>query len=165
MIKPKAILMKDIFKLCSSVLACLAVGFAGSFFTNSSIGSWYAGLKKPFFNPPSWIFAPAWTILYVLMGVSAFLIWRQGLDKERIRTALFAFIIQLALNALWSPAFFGMKSELAGLGVITFLWAAITITIFLFYHISKLASFLLLPYILWVSFALVLNAAIFVLNP
>jgi translocator protein len=156
--------MKDIFKLCSSVLACLAVGFAGSFFTNSSVNSWYAGLKKPFFNPPSWIFAPVWTMLYVLMGVSVFLIWRQGLDDKKIRTALFAFIIQLALNALWSPVFFAMKSALAGLGVIIFLWMAISITIFLFYRISKLASFLLLPYILWVSFAVVLNAAIFSLN-
>ncbi len=156
--------MKDIFKLCSSVLACLAVGFAGSFFTNSSVNSWYAGLKKPFFNPPSWIFAPVWTMLYVLMGVSVFLIWRQGLDDKKIRAALFAFIIQLALNALWSPAFFAMKSALAGLGVIIFLWMAISITIFLFYRISKLASFLLLPYILWVSFAVVLNAAIFSLN-
>jgi translocator protein len=156
--------MKDIFKLCSSVLACLAVGFAGSFFTNSSVSSWYAGLKKPFFNPPSWVFAPVWTMLYVLMGVSAFLIWRQGLDDKKIRAALFAFIIQLTLNALWSPAFFAMKSALAGLGVIIFLWMAISMTIFLFYRISKLASFLLLPYILWVSFAVVLNAAIFSLN-
>jgi translocator protein len=157
--------MKNIFKLCSSVLVCLAVGFAGSFFTNSSIGSWYVTLKKPFFNPPSWIFAPVWTMLYVLMGVSAFIIWRKGLDKERVRHALFAFIVQLTLNALWSPVFFGMKSTLAGLGVIIFLWMAISTTIFLFYRISKLASFLLLPYILWVSFATVLNAAIFALNP
>jgi translocator protein len=156
--------MKDIFKLCSSVLACLAVGFAGSLFTNSSISSWYAGLKKPFFNPPSWIFAPVWTMLYVLMGVSAFLIWRKGVDKEKIRNALFAFILQLALNGLWSPAFFGIESALAGLGIIIFLWVAISTTIFLFYRISKPAAFLLLPYILWVSFALVLNAAIFMLN-
>ena len=156
--------MKDILKLCSSVLACLAVGFTGSFFTNTSISSWYAGLNKPFFNPPSWVFAPVWTMLYVLMGVSAFLIWRQGLSDKKVQPALFAFIVQLALNALWSPAFFGMKSALAGLGVIIFLWMAISITIFLFYRISKLASFLLLPYILWVSFALVLNAAIFFLN-
>jgi translocator protein len=157
--------MKNIFKLCSSVLACLAVGLSGSFFTNSSTGSWYVTLKKPFFNPPSWIFAPVWTLLYVLMGVSAFLIWRQGLDKERVRHALFAFIVQLTLNALWSPVFFGMKSTLSGLGVIVLLWVAISTTIFLFYRISKLASFLLLPYILWVSFATVLNAAIFALNP
>jgi translocator protein len=156
--------MKDIFKLCSSVLACLAVGFAGSFFTNTSISSWYAGLNKPFFNPPSWVFAPVWTMLYVLMGVSAFLIWRQGLEDKKVRTALFAFIVQLALNALWSPAFFGMKSTSAGLVVIIFLWMAISKTIFLFYRISKPASFLLLPYILWVSFAFVLNAAIFSLN-
>lgn len=151
-------------KFFISVITCLAVGFIGSFFTRGSVDSWYVHLNKPFFNPPSWVFAPVWTALYIMMGVSAFLIWRKGLDKENVRTALSIFLMQLILNLLWSPAFFGMKSPIFGLAVIIPLWLAIAWTMALFFGISRLAASLLVPYIVWVSFASILNAALFYLN-
>ena len=144
---------------------CLAVGFLGSFFTRSSLASWYAHIKKPFFNPPAWIFAPVWTMLYILMGVAFFLVWEKGLDAEKVRAALGIFILQLVLNMLWTSAFFGMRSPALGFVVIVLLWSAIIGTTVLFFGISKIAALLLLPYIAWVSFALVLNAAIVYLNP
>jgi tryptophan-rich sensory protein len=98
------------------------------------------------------------------MGIAAFIVWQGGLEKDVVRTALFVFLVQFLLNAIWSPIFFGMKSPIAGFIVIVFLWLAICITIILFYHVSPIASFLLMPYILWVSFALVLNAAIVRMN-
>ena len=151
-------------KLLFSVILCLAAGVIGSFFTRSSLETWYSGIKKPSFNPPPWVFAPVWTMLYILMGIAVFLIWQKGLNNEKIRIALLVFLVQLALNTLWSPAFFGMRSPLAGLIIIIMLWIAILSTIMSFYGISYLAAVLLLPYIAWVTFALILNAAIFYLN-
>ena len=156
--------MANIFKLLFSIATCLMCGFVGSLFTKSSIKTWYAHLRKPFFNPPPWIFGPVWSILYVLMGIAAFIVWQGGLERDGVRTALFVFLVQLLLNAIWSPIFFGMKSPIAGFIVIVFLWLAICITIILFYHVSQIASFLLIPYLLWVSFALVLNFAIARMN-
>ena len=96
-------------KLLFSVILCLAAGVIGSFFTRSSLETWYSGIKKPSFNPPPWVFAPVWTMLYILMGIAVFLIWQKGLNNEKIRIALLVFLVQLALNTLWSPAFFGMR--------------------------------------------------------
>ena len=157
--------VRDIAKLCISVLACQCAGFIGSIFTTPSIPTWYATLQKPLFTPPSWLFAPAWITLYLLMGISAFIIWRRGVDNRRVREALIVFLIQLILNSLWSIVFFGLKSPLYGVVVIVALWMAILFTIFRFFKLSSTAGGLLLPYILWVSFAAVLNISIWVLNP
>jgi len=154
----------EIIKLAISIGICLAAGFIGSIFTNASIPTWYAALEKPSFNPPNWLFAPVWTILYILMGISAFLVWRVGLSGPNVKMALVIFIIQLILNAFWSVAFFGLRSPMAGLIVIVILWVAILLTILSFARVSITAGVLLIPYILWVSFASILNAAIYILN-
>lgn len=156
--------MKDLMKLILCIAVCMAAGIAGSFFTASSVGTWYAQLNKPFFNPPSWIFAPVWTTLYIMMGVSAFLVWRKAAQGVAAKAGLLAFAVQLALNAAWSPVFFGARSILGALIIIFLLLQAVAITIFLFYRVSKPAAVLLVPYFLWISFATVLNASIFYLN-
>ena len=156
--------MKNIFKLIASILMCQAAGIAGSFFTTKSVDTWYAGINKPVFTPPDWVFAPVWSILYILMGISLFLIWRKGLGSGDAKSAFFIFIFQLLLNSLWSFAFFGLRSPLAGLIVILILWLAILWTIISFRKISLPAALLLIPYTIWVSFATLLNWAIFLLN-
>ncbi|MFZ3076948.1 MAG: TspO/MBR family protein [Candidatus Aenigmatarchaeota archaeon] len=154
---------KDILKLAASIGICLLAGVVGSIFTVSAIPSWYATLAKPFFAPPNWVFAPVWTTLYVLMGISLFLVWRKGFSKKT-KGAIGIFGIQLALNVLWSLAFFGLKSPIAGLVVIVALWAAIAATIMKFMKISRNADLLLIPYIVWVSIAALLNFSIVLLN-
>jgi len=156
--------IKDIGKLILCVAACLAAGAIGSIFTQQAIPTWYATLEKPAFNPPNWVFMPVWTLLYVMMGVAAFLVWRKGLESKQVRIALIVFLVQLVLNALWSVAFFGLESPLCGLIVIVALWVAILFTVLKFYRISLTASVLLWPYLLWVSFAAVLNSSIWLLN-
>ena len=154
----------DIIKLAISICVCLAAGFIGSIFTTASIPTWYTTLEKPSFNPPNWLFGPVWTILFILMGISAFLVWRVGLSEPDVRIALIIFIIQLILNAFWSVAFFGLRSPIAGLIVIIILWIAIFLTILSSAKVSIAAGILLIPYILWVSFASILNATIYVIN-
>lgn len=154
---------KDIPKLLASISVCLLAGAVGSIFTVSSIPNWYANLTKPFFAPPNWVFGPVWTSLYVLMGISLFLVWRKGLNKKT-RSAVNIFAIQLALNALWSLAFFGLKSPIAGFIVIIALWAAIAAAIMKFMKIERNAGLLLIPYIAWVSIAAALNLSIVLLN-
>ena len=156
--------LKDILKLIVCVVACLAAGAIGSVFTRSAIPTWYATLEKPSFNPPNWLFAPVWTLLYILMGVAAFLVWRRGLENRQVRIALIVFLIQLILNALWSVVFFGLESPLYGLAIISILWVAILVTVIKFFSISRVASVLMWPYLLWVTFAAVLNASIWLLN-
>ncbi len=155
---------KYILKLVVSIVACLAAGAIGSIFTRSAIPTWYATLEKPAFNPPNWLFAPVWTLLDILMGIAAFLVWRKGLENRQVRIALIAFLVQLILNALWSVVFFGLQSPLYGLIVITVLWIAILFTTLKFYSISRAAGVLLWPYLLWVTFAAVLNESIWLLN-
>ena len=157
--------IRDILKLIISIVACQCAGLVGSMFTMSAIPTWYATLEKPPFTPPNWLFAPAWGTLYLLMGISAFIVWRKGLENRWVRGALIVFLIQLILNALWSVVFFGLESPLYGIVVIVALWIAILFTILKFLKISRTAGVLLLPYILWVSFAAVLNISIWVLNP
>lgn len=156
--------MKDIIKLLVSVIVCLAAGFIGSIFTNASIPTWYAALKKPAFAPPNWVFAPVWTMLFVLMGIAAYLVWRQGLSTPTNKIALILFIIQLIFNMLWSLAFFTLKSPLFGFVVIIILWFLILFTIIYFSNISNVAGILLIPYIAWVSFASILNFMLWRLN-
>jgi len=157
--------MRYIFKLLISIVACQCAGLIGSAFTTPAIPTWYAALEKPPFTPPNWLFAPAWITLYLLMGISASIVWQKGVDTPRVRTALIIFLIQLILNALWSVVFFGLESPLYGVIVIAVLWIAIVSTIVKFFRISTLAGALLLPYIGWVTFAAALNVSVFMLNP
>lgn len=147
--------MIKIVRLFSWISLCLGVGFAGSFFTVSSIPTWYAGLNKPFFSPPNWIFGPVWTVLYILMGISAYLYKKVGPY----------FLLQLALNFFWSVIFFYWRQPLLAFVGIIFLWIFIVLTIREFGKKSRLAAYLLLPYLAWVSFASVLNFSIVLLNP
>jgi tryptophan-rich sensory protein len=155
----------NVFRLLASVMVCQLAGVIGSIFTASSLEGWYFLLEKPTFNPPSWVFFPVWTILYTLMGISLYLVWKQGIKEREVKTGVFLFGLQLGLNILWSLLFFGLKSPYYAFLEILILWAAILLTIIQFWKISKSASLLLIPYILWVSFAALLNYQIWVLNP
>lgn len=157
-------MIKSPYKLVVSIIGCELTGIIGSIFTVSSIPLWYATLNKPPFSPPNWVFGPVWTLLYLLMGVSFYLIWEQGWNKRKVRTACIFFLAQLALNFIWTPIFFGFKSPMLALVIILALWGLIIITMQKFYPLSKTAFYLLIPYLLWVSFAAVLNAAIVILN-
>lgn len=142
---------------------CFAASFLGSAFTQPNL-DWYAGLMKPSFTPPNRVFPVAWTILFAMMAISAWLVWRRDADEGDKRTALTWFGIQLAINVLWSFAFFFMQSPPFGLGVILTLLVAIVITIVFFDRVSRAAALLLVPYVLWVGFATALNFSIWVLN-
>lgn len=156
----------DLLRLAACILVCQAAGAIGSVFTVTSLDSWYASLVKPSFNPPGWVFGPVWTTLYTLMGIAAWLVWRRGdLSSPPVRNALFLFAVQLALNTLWSALFFGLKSPLLALVGIVALMAAILATIVAFKPISPAAAWLMTPYLAWVAFASILNAAIWRLNP
>ena len=144
--------------------AVLLASAIGSFATVRAIPIWYKGLTKPSFNPPAWLFGPAWTVLYLMMAVAAWLVWKHGFGSAGVNLALAAFLVQLALNCLWSILFFGLRSPLAGMVEIVAMWLAILATIVLFFRVSVPAGVLLLPYIAWVSFAALLNAAILRLN-
>jgi len=156
--------VRDIPAVLASILLCQAAGLIGSVFTTPAIPTWYASLKKPFFTPPSWIFAPVWVTLFTLMGISLYIVWKKGLGRRELRRGVSLFGVQLALNVLWSVVFFGMHSPLYGLIIIVLLWAVLLATVIAFYRISKPAGMLLIPYFLWGSFASVLNLAILILN-
>jgi len=158
--KPK----DNFFVLALFVLGCEAVGGIGSLFTLDAIPTWYANLNKPFFSPPNWLFGPVWTLLYGLMGISAYLIWRKYQFKKKSIIFWEVFAVQLVLNILWSIMFFGWK--LPGLAFIEILamWYFIVRTIQESSKLDKVASYLLYPYIAWVTFASLLNFAIVVLN-
>jgi tryptophan-rich sensory protein len=154
----------DIVKLVASIIICQIAGIIGSFFTISSVNSWYAGINKPSFTPPSGVFGPVWITLFVIMGISLFLVWRRGLKVNYVKIALIIFGIHLVLNMLWSVMFFGLKSPLLGLIEILILWFAIILTVYFFWKVSKPAALLLIPYFLWVSFATFLMYSIWKLN-
>lgn len=156
--------MKSVLKLLSAVICCEAIGFIGTLFTLSAIPTWYVYLQKPFFSPPNWIFAPAWTVLYLLMGIAVFLIWQKGLKKKKVKKTIAIFLVQLLLNFLWTPLFFGLHSPIFGLIDIILLLLSIIMTIRAFYPVSKNAAYLLIPYLVWVSFATLLNLSIVLLN-
>ena len=157
--------MNKITRILTVVVTCLAIGYFSGIVTRSSIETWYPTLVKPSFNPPNWVFAPVWSMLYIMMGLAAGLVWdRIEFEKEVVRKALILFAFQLALNALWSYLFFGlMNPMLAGLEVII-LWLVIYETYIQFSKINRVAGYLMIPYLLWVSFATVLNASIWWLN-
>lgn len=154
---------KNTIALAVFVVISELAGVVGSLFTVRAIPAWYAGLTKPALNPPAWVFGPVWTLLYALMGVAAFLIWVQAESRERTR-ALRIFALQLILNAAWSIIFFGLENPGLAFADIIFLWLAIVWTTAAFYKISRTAAYLLLPYIVWVSFAVYLNYSIWRLN-
>lgn len=178
--------INNTFKLIIAIIVSELAGIIGSVFTTPSIVGWYAGIVKPALNPPAWIFGPVWTTLFALMGISAWLVWKRldsrfrlprlmrvkagGNDKEgggndrKIKIALSLFLGQLVLNTLWSIIFFGLHSPGGALFEMIFLWLAILTTITAFAKISKPAAWLLVPYILWVSFAGYLNYLIWILN-
>ena len=154
----------DWLALLFFILIVEAAGIIGSLFTTPSIPTWYASLAKPAFNPPSWVFAPVWTLLFLLMGVAVFLVWRKGINNRQARVALYVFAGQLVLNILWSVLFFGLHSPLAAFCEVVVLWLAICWTIISFNRVSKAAAWLLMPYIFWVSFATLLNFSLMILN-
>jgi len=147
------------------VATCIGVGYISGETTRSSVDTWYRLIEKPSFNPPDWIFAPVWSTLYVLMGIAAGLVWaRIDYESQNVKPALKFFFIQLALNALWSFLFFGLKNPMLAMFEIVLLWLMIYETWHKFKKINKFAAWLFIPYLLWVSFAAVLNASIWYLN-
>ena len=156
--------LHSVAKVIISILACFAAGGIGSLSTFKAIPTWYPSLKKPKYTPPDWVFGPVWTTLYILMGLSVFLVWQQGLSTEGVLLAFILFWVQLILNALWSIIFFGMKSKGGGIIVIVVLWILILVTIITSFQVSVWAGVLLIPYILWVSIATYLNVGIWWLN-
>lgn len=155
--------LRNVWKLAFSLIICQLAGVLGSLFTIPAIPTWYQTLNKPSFTPPNWIFSPVWISLFVLMGISLFLIWRRP-DHPKFKLAIGVFLIQLILNIFWSIAFFGLKSPLLGLIDILLLWMAILLTILTFFKVSRWAGLLLIPYLLWVSFATLLNVFLWILN-
>jgi benzodiazapine receptor len=156
--------MRKALTLALFVGVCELAGIIGALFTTPSIPGWYAGLTKPSFNPPNAVFAPVWTTLYALMGLAAWLVYEKRTKSPGSRKALAVFVVQLVFNVLWSIAFFGAHQILGAFVVIVALWVLIAGTIRLFWKISKPAGLILGPYLLWVTFATVLNAALYVLN-
>lgn len=157
--------MQKIVRILLVVTTCLIIGYFSGMSSRESITTWYPTLVKPIFNPPNWIFAPVWTMLYIMMGVAGGMVWsRLESDKEIVKKAFMFFIIQLALNALWSYLFFNMHNVLLSLIEIVLLWLMIYETHLQFKKIDKVAGMLLIPYLLWVTFATVLNTSIWWLN-
>lgn len=151
-------------KLFISILIPLLVGAVAGLFTSSGVNGWYALANKPWFNPPDWIFAPVWTGLYIMMGIAFFLIWRAAADKKIKQTAISLFVVQLVINFFWSFIFFKLQQPGWAFAEIILMWVTILLTILSFGKISSTAAWLLVPYICWVSFALVLNYSIWKLN-
>ena len=146
-----------------SIAVCFAAAGLGSLFTDPEIGGWYARLIKPSWTPPNWVFGPVWSVLYLMMAIAAWLVWRQkGFTGAAFPLALFA--LQLTFNALWSILFFGLHRMGAALADILLLWGAILLTILAFWRVTPLAGYLLLPYLLWVTYASALNYSIWSLN-
>jgi tryptophan-rich sensory protein len=157
--------MNKFSKILVVVVSCLVVGYLSGMVTRASITTWYPTLVKPSFNPPNWIFAPVWTSLYIMMGIAAGLVWNQiTSNKEAVTKALQFFAIQLALNALWSYLFFGLHNPMLATIEVILLWLMIFETYSQFAKINKIAGYLLLPYLAWVSFAAVLTGSIWWLN-
>jgi len=154
----------EIPRLVLAIAICQMAGVLGSVFTSSSVLTWYPTLVKPSFAPPGWVISTVWIVLFTLMGISLFLVWREGKEGQENKIALGVFAAQLVVNVLWSWAFFGLQSPLAAIVVIAVLWLLILQCILRFWPISRNAALLLVPYILWVSFAAFLNYSIWRLN-
>lgn len=153
-----------LFKILISIGICLSIGFLASIATQAGVGSWYETIKKPSFTPPNAVFAPVWIVLYILMGISAGIVWSRGLYHVWVKTALYHFVFQLLFNALWSMVFFNLEQPLWSLLIIITLFILILLTIKWFKVVNNVAAYLLIPYALWVAFAMVLNFEIWRLN-
>lgn len=152
------------FPFLISLLITLSIGFVASLFTRPEIAGWYSQLHKPSFTPPSWLFAPVWTTLYVMIAVAAYLVWKRRNDGLNYTRAAIVYFFQLLLNFSWSIVFFGMHHVLGAAFIIVLLWIFIIWNIKVFSNYSRVAAWLLVPYLLWVSFASALNIGIYLLN-
>jgi tryptophan-rich sensory protein len=153
----------NILKLSVSLALPLGIGAIAGMYTSEAVSEWFAALNKPSFSPPNWLFGPVWTMLYILMGISLFLIWKQEPSRQRNR-AISVFLVQMALNFAWSFIFFYFNRIGLALIEIMLLWISIILMLLQFYKLKPLAACLNIPYFLWVTFATILNAAYFVLN-
>ena len=157
--------MQKILRIATVIMTCLAVGYISSMVTRENIPTWYALINKPFFTPPNWVFAPVWTLLYIMMGFAAGSVWNKiDTDEANVKKAFLFFLIQLALNALWSFLFFGLRNPMLASFEIILLWLMIYETYVQFKKIDKVSGYLLLPYLAWVSFATILTFSIWYLN-
>ncbi len=154
----------EIIPVIGSILLCQLAGVIGSAFTMKEIPTWYASLAKPWFNPPPFIFGPVWLTLYTVMGISLYRVYRHGMSKRNVKHAVYLFCIQLVFNSLWSIVFFGMKELGLAFVVICILWGLIASVIIAFRKIDKWASYTLIPYLLWVTFASILNFSVWLMN-
>lgn len=152
------------FPFLISLIITLAIGLVSSLFTRPQIAGWYGTLTKPSFNPPSWIFAPVWTAIYIMIAIAAYLVWQQRDNSKTYKITAAIYIVQLSFNFSWSIVFFGLHGILPALFVILLLWVSIILNIRWFKKYSKTAAWLLVPYLLWVSFASILNLSIYLLN-
>jgi tryptophan-rich sensory protein len=150
--------------LLGFIFLCQAAGILGALFTTPAIPTWYAGLIKPTFSPPNWLFGPAWTLLYTLMGISLYLVYQKGLKDKFVKNSFVLFLFHLVINSLWSIIFFGAKQTGLAFIVIVLMWGLIATLIHRFRKINMVAAWLLIPYLGWVSFASVLNFAVWWLN-
>jgi len=153
------------FKIIVMIVTCVVIGAIAGLLTQEGVDTWYITVEKPSFNPPNWIFAPVWSTLYVMMGVAAGLVWHEmNRQKETVKKGLTYFAIQLGLNALWSFIFFGLHNPFLALIEIVLLWLMIYETFVQFNKVNKIAGYLFIPYLLWVTFATLLTASIWWLN-
>ena len=155
---------RSIIRLIACLALCLGVGFMGGIITSSEITTWYAKLIKPSWTPPNWVFPVVWNILYAMMGVSLWLLWDRGREGLARNTAIVLFLVQLALNAAWSPVFFALHQTRAALAIIILMTIAIAGTIVAAWRTQGAAAWLLMPYLAWVIYACSLNAGIVVFN-
>jgi tryptophan-rich sensory protein len=154
----------QLFPFLTSLVITLAIGFVASLFTRPQIAGWYSTLNKPTFNPPPWLFAPVWTALYIMIAIAAYLVWQRRDSSKTYKITASIYVAQLAFNFLWSMVFFGLHGVLPALFIILLLWVSIILNIRWFKKYSKTAAWLLVPYLLWVSFASILNLSIYLLN-
>lgn len=166
--KPKKVKQKSVtyqpISILLWIILCEAVGIAGSLFTASSISSWYPTLQKPVFSPPNWIFGPVWVTLYALMGIAAYRISGLGTKRKEVRNAIGLFLVNLFLNAIWSPVFFGARNIPLAFIIIAAMWVTLIGVVLRYQDLDKTSAYLMLPYFLWVSFAMVLNYHLWLLN-
>jgi benzodiazapine receptor len=156
---------KKILTFVIAIGICLLAGYIGSYYTTPEIPTWYAGLHKPDFTPPSWVFGPVWTALYIFMGISLYLIVQSGLKNPEVKLGLVLFSFQLVVNIGWSFFFFGLHSTFFGFMAIVLLWAVVLCTIIQLFRFSIPAALILIPYFFWISFAGYLNYGLLILNP
>lgn len=153
------------FSVIGWIVLCELAGIVGSVFTVSSIPTWYQTLVKPVFSPPNWVFGPVWTTLYALMGIAVYRVWSLGMKKESVRHAVYLFVMHLALNAIWSPIFFGARQIPLAFVTIAIMWLTLITVMFRFEKLDKMSALFLVPYLAWISFAMVLNYNLWILNP